>query len=387
MSRVPPRTPPVERLLDRNKFVGRIDGETDRRLRAVEKTAEDAKGTTVTQTINNTTTDGGSGSIPGSPTQYSAAVVVPSYPITISAGGAIGATHQTFVIDDDNNLGFGAGALVVARSNLGVRVYAPGNLNNYTDFNGLGEYALQLVLMPGAVLAASSSNLYWWRVGSSTAWSSLDSNTQDWVSKVGDTAWWLDTGASTGTAVVKYMGPDLVVRSGPVAAGLSSGSINSSFSPEFRAGAAGQWVSGYSSSYRPNDTTTAWSSKPSGFSASSACVDSEGLWEVAGASSSLSLTRPDGTVTWFNDVMPFATAQAAPRMVPLGNRNFFWATSYVSGSTHYPTIWNISPTGSTLLWEGTGGTSTAASAQACGRAGNGDVYARFGNTLVRITPS
>lgn len=400
MSRVPPRTPPVDRLLDRNKFAGRIDGETERRLRAVEKAAEDAKGTTVTQTITNTTTGGGSGSIPGNPTQYSAAVVAPQYPVSLG-GTLIASGPQSFVIDDANDLGFGAGALVVGfgdntSGSTRVRVYSPGNLNNFTDFPG-GIVPRVITLMPGAiVINDNSSSMDWWRIGVSTSWSALDTNERSVPTRVGNVLWWFRRYSTT--TETRYMTTSLspqTALTGSVSAGMATSPHTT-----YVAGPTRHWVWQRSSGtnvpnqyfYRLNDTTSPWVSTnlmsgwPSTSSGtgdgSASCADAEGLWHLD-SGRNLRWVRHDGLETTYNDVLPFAV-KGRVRLVALGDKNFACAATYTSGSTNYESIWNISPLGSTQLWDGPGGLGDA---NALGAAANGDLYARFGHTLVRITPS
>jgi len=371
--------------------VGRIDTETERRLRAVEKTAEDAKGTTITQTVTTTTPSTG-GSTPSSPTQYSAGVVAPLYPLTIQEFSS-STGSQTFVIDDANDLGFGAGALVVAKntSPYGVRIYSPGNLNNYTDIGGLTLNPDRITLLPGVIIAGSR----WWWIGLSSQWGLFPGGSNS-VSRIGNQVWWTErTGGSSSTAyVTRFVGPDLVPQTATTLTGM--GTTTESVVSYFVAGAAGQFLS-YTRDlaggaiqvfhFRPNDTTSPWVTiSVSERWNSSACVDAEGLWYIDGTLGELSLVTPGGAQSFFADVLPF-TVSSGTRLVPLGNRNFFWSGHYESGSTEYPTIWNVSPLGSTLLLEGDG--SPDRRATAVGRASNGDVYARFNGTpnLYRVVPS
>ena len=406
MSRVPPRTPPVERLLDRNKFAGRIDGETERRLRAVEQAAEDAKGTTITQTVTTPSTGTGGGSIPGSPTQYSAGAIASNYPLALAAGTNQFTTSngpRSFIIDDANDLGFGAGALVVAMSN-GVRIYNGGSSNSYTDFAGLSFTPGRLTLMPGALIA----NNRWWWIGLSTTW-----GTTPWGSnpvwRVGNRLWWMGYNGTTWTTY--YMDSDFVSQTA-VSITITDLASGTGSRPEsnFVAGPAGQFAyytrsvgtsTAHRFLYRPNDTTSPWVTiSPSEFwNVNEACVDDEGLWYVDGPGRYLSLISPSGTQSFFEDILPFpSNVTGTPILVPLGNRNFFWASSYTSGSTQYPTIWNLSTLGSTLLLEGEGGSGIAGNpglqnaeryATAVGRAANGDVYARFKGSpqLYRVSVS
>jgi hypothetical protein len=396
VSRIPPRTPPAERLLDRNKFVGRIDTETDRRLREVEDKAEAAKGTTITQTVSTPSTGTGTGSTPSSPTQYTAAVLAPNYPITLPSAYAVSAPHRSFVVDDSNYLGFGAGALVLAKiqtggtTGRGVRIYSPGNLNSYTDIMGLQFEPSRLNLLPGAIVADGQM----WRVGASSAWESL-TNLSDYASQVGDRLWWNSRVGSSSNVTTYYMDPDFVVRTATTLANVSSG--YNGMDSSFVAGTAGQFFWRVStdsggnttsySYYRPNDTTSPWtqiSPADRGWSNTNACVDDEGLWYVS--DTSLVLVRPNGATTYFDDLLPFAVTSSVP-LVPLGSRSFFFAGYYTSGTTQYPVIANLSPLGSALLLDGDGGTNRRATS--LGRAANGDVYARFygSPSLYRITPS
>jgi len=381
----PPRTPPVDRTVDRNRFLPRINNEVDRRLRAVEA----KEPTTVVQSTGSITTTPTT-STPGSNISavYMQATASAAYPLSNSSfpstttGGSWNATWG-WTLDTAGTFGLGANAIVAKHASSGVLVVNASNTNNTLQLPGAGGGGW-IKMLGSSVYATGGSNtsngtatLY--RL-SGTTWSTFAS-TVFAPQLANGRLWWFHQ--TSGMQSADTSGTITTIAG-------TTGTLDVEANNGLWVGATHTWRRRGPAFYvRPTDLSSTWttlSSSPFPQQCLSAVDDVGNLWMLDGSWTALGKTTTTGQIYWYADVMP-STSEAGK---PSGIGSVVWLGSdtlavvgYVSSG---PAVWVVTPLGSSMVWLGTptGNNSGDKWGTQAWRASNGDLCFTYGQNIMRL---